>query len=121
MAVGATVFLLGLHAFALHPILNILIAAPFGVKLAATVFLAGPVAFFMGFPFPLGLRQVSALAPGWLPWAWGVNGFGSVVGTLGAAVIAVPLGLIVPLASAGFLYALAGAIFWRTVEPLSNG
>ena len=46
----------------------------------------------MGMPFPLGIRLLAGTGEQEIPWAWGINGCLSVVGTLLAAVIAVELG-----------------------------
>jgi hypothetical protein len=51
-----------------------------------------PLAFAMGFPFPLGLRALHARHPDDVPWAWGVNGFFSVVATSVAALVALSFG-----------------------------
>jgi hypothetical protein len=63
----------------------------------------------MGMLFPLGLR---ALAPGdsvRIAWAWGVNGFASVVGVPLAALIAVEAGSRVLLLSGAAAYFVAAA------------
>src|SRR5690606_33805274 len=48
-------------------------------KIAISLVLIAPLAFFMGMPFPLGLSRVAGEAPAFIPWAWGINGFASVV------------------------------------------
>ena len=49
-------------------------------------------AFFMGQPFPLGLRLLSTRSELQIPWAWGINGVFSVIGAVLAIIIAVELG-----------------------------
>ncbi|MFW6162791.1 MAG: spermidine synthase, partial [Planctomycetota bacterium] len=75
----------------------------FPVAVAAT----GALAFFMGMPFPSGLRRVASEVPALAPWAWGVNGCGSVVGATLAMVLAVSVGFRAVLLLAFALYALA--------------
>ena len=53
-----------------------------------------PPAFFMGMPFPLGLRKLSASNDLQVPWAWGINGVFSVVSAVLATIIAVELGFV---------------------------
>ena len=53
---------------------------------------------------PAGLR---ALAPEVAPWAWGVNGAASVVGTALAVILAMDLGVGATMALAGVAYAAA--------------
>lgn len=67
-----------------------------------------PAAFLMGMPFPLGLARLSLLAPRWVPWAWAVNGFGSVVSAALGALVAMHLGLGAMLWLAVALYGVAG-------------
>jgi hypothetical protein len=71
------------------------------------------LAFFMGMPFPSGLRRVASQVPELAPWAWGVNGCASVVGATLAMVLAVSYGFRVVLLAAFLLYALAGLILPR--------
>jgi hypothetical protein len=58
----------------------------------------------MGMPMPTGLRMLRASAPELLPWAWGLNGAASVLGSIGALVIAIVAGFDATL--------LAGAAFY---------
>ena len=53
-----------------------------------------PPAFFMGMPFPLGLKKLSASNDLQVPWAWGINGVFSVVSAVLATIIAVELGFV---------------------------
>jgi hypothetical protein len=63
-------------------------------KIILSVLLISPTAFFMGMPFPLGLKQLSALNDSTIAWAWGINGVFSVISTVLATIIAVELGFI---------------------------
>jgi hypothetical protein len=72
-----------------------------GFSLTAKIILSflwiAPPAFFMGMPFPLGLKLISlnqSGGTGQIPWAWGINGIFSVVSAVLATVIAVELGFI---------------------------
>jgi L-cystine uptake protein TcyP (sodium:dicarboxylate symporter family) len=49
-----------------------------------------PLAFLMGTPFPLALRE---LTESLVPWAWGINGCASVVSPALATLLAIDLGL----------------------------
>lgn len=55
----------------------------------ALLWIAAP-AFFMGFPFPFSLARLAAGHE--VAWALALNGFGSVLGSLGATLIAVHFG-----------------------------
>jgi hypothetical protein len=66
-------------------------------------------------PFPLGIAALSRLAPRLVPWAWGVNGFMTVVGSLIAALLSIRWGFDVTLLAGAAVYLVAmGA--WRTLD-----
>jgi hypothetical protein len=62
------------------------------VKIIFTTLLIAPPAFFMGMPFPLGLRLLSSQNVNQIPWAWGINGMFSVISAVLATIVAVELG-----------------------------
>ena len=76
-------------------------------KIALSLALIAPLAFFMGMPFPLGLRRLTVPAPGFVPWAWGINGFASVVSAVLATLLAIEFGFNAVILLALLLYALA--------------
>ena len=87
-----------------------------GVRVAiAIVWLALP-AFFMGFPFPYSLSRLVRQTD--IPWALALNGFGSVLGSLLATLVAVHFGLLALAAAAVVLYA---AVALLTLPALNVG
>jgi hypothetical protein len=70
-------------------------------RIAIAVILIAPLAFLMGMPFPLALRE---LGPPLVPWAWGINGCASVVSPVLATLLAVDLGFTAVLWLALALY-----------------
>ncbi|MHC4126601.1 MAG: hypothetical protein ACYTE6_11525 [Planctomycetota bacterium] len=79
-----------------------------------------PLACAMGFPMPMGLRRLSAPGPegrqdasALVPWAWGTNGFASVLAAPLAMALAMAWGYHVVAAGALAVYALAGVVFSR--------
>ena len=83
------------------------LAWPDALKVLAAVLLIAPLAFFMGMPFPLGLKR---LGPSQLPWAWAINGCASVISAVLAALLAIEIGFIGLILAAAGLYLLAGWI-----------
>ena len=83
------------------------IGFPDAARIALSLALIAPLAFFMGMPFPLGLRRLSQTAPGFLPWAWGINGFASVVSAVLATLLAIEFGFNAVIVIALVFYALA--------------
>ena len=98
-----------LLATAEFPALTALVL-PFSLPVRALVgamWIAVP-AFFMGFPFPRALALTRRREE--IPWALAMNGFGSVIGSLGATLVAVHFGFtVLALAGAG-LYLLVAIL-----------
>jgi O-antigen/teichoic acid export membrane protein len=61
-------------------------------RVALSLLLLSPLAFFMGIPFPAGLQLVSDRRGRMVPWAWGLNGAASVLGATLATLLAIHLG-----------------------------
>jgi len=96
-ASGAVAFLAG--AFALP------------IRLGIAALLIAPVAFLMGFPMASGLRQLERAAPPLIPWAWGVNGFASVLASPLATAIGMSAGFRAAGVIALVLYAFAAIAY----------
>jgi len=95
------------YALLLPSLLGGAMALAQGWKILLTLLLVAPLAFCLGMPFPLGLATVAARAAPLVPWAWGINGFASVVATLLATLLAIHLGYAAVLLLAAVLYGLA--------------
>jgi len=87
--------------------------ARIGIALA----LIAPLAFLMGMPFPLGLGRLAAHAPAFIPWAWGLNGFASVVSAALATLVAIEIGFSAVLLAALAMYAAAALVLGRGPNP----
>ena len=61
----------------------------------------------MGMPFPLGIKVTNAKVPSLIPWAWGVNGAFSVLGSVLAAILSINYGFNITLASGLAAYLIA--------------
>ena len=80
------------YAVILSPIIYGAVHLPLAARIALTVALLAPMALLMGMPMPLGIRLLSRRMPETLPWAWGVNGATSVMGSAAALVVALLTG-----------------------------
>ncbi len=86
-----------------------------GSGLAARILIAlalvAPLGFTLGMPFPLGLRLVMEQSSALGSWAWGVNGFFTVIGTVLALMLGMMIGfrMVLLLACASYLAAWAVA------------
>ena len=101
------IFFTILYAFILTPVLRATINFPFLLKIVFSILLVAPVAFFMGMPFPIGLKYLSVQNHTLIPWAWGINGCLSVISAVLATIIAVEAGFVYVMIFAGFAYGIA--------------
>lgn len=101
------------YAFVLTPLLRVSINLPFFMKILFSILLISPVAFFMGMPFPIGLKRLDRKNNTLIPWAWGINGCFSVISTVLATIIAVEAGFlwVMLLASVAYGFALVANVF----------
>jgi hypothetical protein len=99
--------LVGALALVLQPILSAGVGLPFAVKVLATILLIAPSGFLMGMPFPTGLRMLERKHAASVRWAWSLNAAASVLGSVGALVLALYLGLVGTLLIGGALYLAA--------------
>jgi MFS family permease len=106
VAVISTVALL--YMTLLPTLFQQLIGLADGIKVAVSIVLIAPMAFFMGMPFPIVLGRVADSAPDFIPWAWGINGFASVMSASTATLLAIEFGFtVVVLLALGFYVAAA--------------
>ncbi len=72
-----------------------------------TMLLLFGLGFFMGMPFPIGLRIVGQWHEMVIPWVWGLNGLTSVLGSVGAMTLAKLFGFSVVLMVGAAIYLVA--------------
>ena len=85
-------------------------------KAALTVLLIAPLGFVMGMPFPTALQRLEEWHAPSVRWAWSLNAASSVLGSVGALVFAIYLGLVQTLIIGGLFYLAALAVAAR-VHP----
>jgi len=70
----------------------------------------------------IGLRRISDLFPGAVPYAWGVNGVASVLASVLGMAVAINLGFaaVTLLACACYVFALGHALFGRWAISQAN-
>ena len=94
------------------------IALPLAWRVIIVIAMIAPLGILLGMPFPLGMRIVSEEAPAFVPWAWGVNGFFTVVGSIAASILGMALGFTAVLTISGACYLVAAASLTITRTPL---
>jgi hypothetical protein len=77
------------------------------VRITLTLLLVAPMGVLLGIPFPTGIKTVSRISEAFIPWAWGVNGFFTVIGSVGAVILGMMLGFKMVILLATAFYAIA--------------
>lgn len=113
LAIAAIAVLATLYITTLPPLFAALMGLPDPLKIALSLALIAPLAFFMGMPFPLALARIKASTPHLVPWAWAINGCASVLAAILATLVAMTFGTRTLVLAAAALYLLAGASFPR--------
>jgi hypothetical protein len=105
-----TVIITGLiliYSFFIGSFLSSTVGLPDAYKIVVTGVIIALPSFFMGMPFPLGLKIVNQFKESNVPWAWGINGCVSVISTSLAVIIAVEMGFMAMLLFAALAYGIA--------------
>jgi hypothetical protein len=95
-----------LYLAGLSWILNALIGLPLAARMVLALVLISPLAFAMGLPFPLALSALKQESDGAVPWAWGLNGCGALIGPVAGIILAVYGGVSAAMGAAALCYAL---------------
>ncbi|MDX1665857.1 MAG: hypothetical protein R3350_01440 [Saprospiraceae bacterium] len=95
----------------LDPLLFSFAGWPLWGRFIVTLVLLFPLTFMLGWMFVSGIGILEDRSPELVPWAWGVNGFASVVGAPLAVMLSMSWGFAVVVLLAAALY---GLTVWNT-------
>ena len=103
------------YTFLLPLILDQLLGLDLIYRLILSIFLCAMLGCLMGIPFPLGIRWLKESGmESYIPWMWGINGVGSVFGSVMAVVIAICLGFTEALFLSAGCYFLIFLVFYKS-------
>ena len=111
VAVGAITAWVALDAAAGDWMVAKAMSWPTADRVVLTVSMISPLAFFLGWPFPSGIRMLARRTHDIVPWAWGINGCASVTGAAIAKCLTVSIGIRLLMFAACGLYLLAALVF----------
>jgi hypothetical protein len=107
-------FVIGFLVWGYLQLIPLVVSRFLGLELAyremLTLAFLFPLGFFMGMPFPLGIRFLKQADAATIPWAWSANGCFSVMGAVLAVVLALGIGFSRVLLIAGTVYMAAGGV-----------
>jgi predicted membrane-bound spermidine synthase len=104
---AAVAALVATAALALSPLFDALVHLERPWRIAVVAAALAPLGLAMGMPLPMAVRLLARRQPAIIPWAWGVNGAFSVMGSAAALVIALFAGFDQALLVAAAVYAAA--------------
>lgn len=94
---------------------------PFLLRVALVIVVIFPAGFFMGQPFPLGIKWIGRRREAILPWLWAINGVASVIGSTLATLIGLAYGFravsLVGVACYAAALLVAGYVWVRVRQP----
>jgi hypothetical protein len=90
-------------------------------RIAIALLLVAPLGFVLGMPFPLGLRVAMQCSSALGAWAWGVNGFFTVIGTVLALMLGMMVGFRMVLFLACACYLVGLLVIRRISSRAENG
>jgi len=85
------------------------VGLPLPWRITIAVALLAPIALVLGIPFAYGIHLLNRFNPTIVPWAWAVNGFFTVIGSILVVIVSMNLGFSIVLVAAVLIYAAAFA------------
>ena len=107
-------------AFAASGIVSAAAAWPLPLKMLLTSAIIAPAAFFMGMPFPAGLKRLERSSAPSVRWAWSLNSAASVLGSALAILLAIYWGLRATMVVGAGLYLCALSIAWSVAKSSAD-
>jgi len=102
------------YIFLIPLVFNQLLGLNLALRMLVMLLMLIPLGFLMGFPFPLGIRALKEREMDrYIPWMWGINGVGSVLGSAFTIVIAISLGFAQALLLGAICYLFVFFVFAR--------
>lgn len=110
------------YIFILPLVFNHFLAASRQVRIVVSLIFLFPLGLLLGMFFPTGIRIIAAENRRFIPWAWGVNGFASVIGTVLAIILAMSYGfnVITVLAVAIYLVGVSAMLLAGNDQHLED-
>ena len=110
--------LLLLASLFLPSLLRAAIALPMTARIILSVVLIMPFGILLGMPFPSGIQLINRQAPALIAWAWGVNGFFTVIGSVLALILSMMIGFQAVLWIAIAIYLLSLFFIFRASRAM---
>ncbi len=94
-----------IYTLFLNQVFIIFLGASFWARILVSLFLLMPLGFFLGMPFPLGMKLLSEFGlENYVPRMWAVNGIGSVLGSALSIALSISFGFSYAMTLGALLY-----------------
>jgi hypothetical protein len=113
---GAMTVLTVVYLLAGPTMIDTLIVLPLGARIAISVVAIMPLGLCLGGFMPMGLAAIAKLGPSaeqYIAWSWAINGFFSVIGSVGTTILSMMFGFRIVLILGLATYALAAIALRR--------
>ena len=107
MVVGALLIIILIQIIFIPLLFRQFLSATFKIRMLLSILFIFPCGFFMGMPFPIGLSWTAKHHKNFVPWAWGINGYATVIGSVLSVILALHLGFRIVLLIAAGIYVIA--------------
>lgn len=97
-----------------------LLGTSLAVRIAFTMLLQLPLGVVLGMFFPTGLEIVRRVDPTFVPWAWAINGVGSVIATVLAVILGMEIGFAGVAVVAAGIYAIGTLAMLSALKEASR-
>ena len=97
-----------------------LLGTSLAVRIAFTMLLQLPLGVVLGMFFPTGLEIVRRVDPTFVPWAWAINGVGSVIATVLAVILGMEIGFAGVAVVAAGIYAIGTLAMLSALKETSR-
>ncbi|MEZ4456286.1 MAG: hypothetical protein R2882_07015 [Gemmatimonadales bacterium] len=119
MVVAALLAVLAALVAGIPTLFHATLGWPLVARCAVALAALAPLGVLLGMPFPLGIAWLDRRWPDLVPWAWGVNAFFTVIGTVLCLMIAMTFGFNRALAAAAVCYLAAMLVVILEPAPAS--
>jgi hypothetical protein len=99
------------YRWIIPPVMQAFLAEDIFVRSLISMAMISPLGFLMGMPFPTGVRLLGSRNADEVPTMWGINGLTSVLGAVGAMILAMTAGFAVTLLVGSLFYLWIGIFF----------
>jgi hypothetical protein len=99
------------------------LGSPKPVRFALSGLIIAPLGIVLGIPFPFGIRILGSKSPGSVAWAWALNAYATVIGSILCVILAITWGFNLNLVFAWFIYLVGFFCFYRVFgreQEISN-